>query len=240
MNMDKPVITVKNLSYKFGETEVLSEIDFSVARGEITAIIGPNGSGKTTLLKNILGLYEPSSGQVLINGRLPRKSVHKIGYVPQKFEFDRSIPVTVYEFMNLERCGEAGHSCGNIGRRLQEVGLDKFEHHQLGQLSGGQFQRVMIARALLHEKEFLIMDEPSTGIDIAGGQTIYDLIKEISRARKVTCLIVSHELNIVNKYADKVICLNKRMICVGTPESVINSHNLQELYGADSRLYHHH
>ena len=166
--------------------------------------------------------------------------VRSIGYVPQKFEFDHDVPITVYEFMALEKCRETKHSCTNIIRALKEVGLNNIEKNKLGELSGGQFQRVMIAKALLHEKAILIFDEPSTGIDIAGEQTIYDLIEKINKERGTTCLIVSHELNVVNKYANKVICLNKKMICSGTPETVITPKNLKKLYGIGAGLYHTH
>lgn len=238
--MNEKAIEVKKLNYKFGSTTVLNDINFSVDKGKIVVIIGPNGSGKTTLLKNIIGIYRPFSGEILIDGQAPKNIVKKIGYVPQKFEFARDIPVTVREFMDLEKCGEKNHGCGNISKMLYEVGLENFEDRGLSDLSGGQFQRVMIARALLHEKEFLIFDEPAAGIDIAGGQTIYDLIKKINQQIHATCLIVSHELNIVNKYANKVICLNKKIICTGAPEIAITPENLKRLYGADASLYHHH
>ena len=181
--MSQPIITVKNLTYKFDDFIALDNISFVIEKGDMAAIIGPNGSGKTTLLKNIIGVYEPFSGSVKIAGKHPRQVIKSIGYVPQKFEFDRDIPITVYEFMALEKCGKEKHSRVNITKALQDVGLKNIEKNKLGELSGGQFQRVMIARALLHEKEILIFDEPSTGIDIAGEQTIYDLIKEINRQK---------------------------------------------------------
>lgn len=234
------LIKVENLSYKFHDFTALENVSFEIEKGEIVAIIGPNGSGKTTLLKNLIGLLKPTEGSVTIDGKMPKDVRQKIGYVPQKFEFDRTIPISVYEFMGLERCDTHGHSHKNIIRALREVGLENIEKRQLGNLSGGQFQRVMVARALLHEKEILIFDEPSTGIDIAGEQTIYDLIKKINEEKKVTCIIVSHELNIVNKYTKKVICINKEMICFGAPEVVITKENLQKLYGEDTGFYHTH
>lgn len=233
-------IKVNSLSYKFNDFTALEDVSFEIAKGEIVAIIGPNGSGKTTLIKNIIGVLEPTAGSVIIDDKKPKEIRHKIGYVPQKFEFDKSIPISVYEFMGLEKCGKAGHSHKNITKVLSEVGLTGMNKKQLGSLSGGQFQRVMIARALLHEKEILIFDEPSTGIDIAGEKTIYDLIKKINEERGTTCLIVSHELNIVNKYTKKVICLNKKMICFGTPETVITKETLEKLYGSETGLFHAH
>ncbi|PIT87758.1 MAG: ABC transporter ATP-binding protein [Candidatus Magasanikbacteria bacterium CG10_big_fil_rev_8_21_14_0_10_40_10] len=238
--MNQPVITVKNLTYKFGDYIALDNVNFVIEPGDMTAIIGPNGSGKTTLLKNIIGVYEPTAGSVKVLDKHPSRVIKNIGYVPQKFEFDRDIPISVYEYMALEKCEKENHSQINIHRALKEVGLNEVEKKKLGELSGGQFQRVMIAKALLHEKAILIFDEPSTGIDIAGEQTIYDLIKKINKEKGITCLIVSHELNIVNKYANKVICLNKKMICSGTPETVITPENLRHLYGIGAKLYHTH
>lgn len=238
--MTIPAIEIKNLTYKFGDFVALDNVDFTIDQKDIAAVIGPNGSGKTTLLKNIIGLYQPDSGHVKIFGRSPRQMVKKIGYVPQRFEFDRKIPITIYEFMSLERCCHEAHSLKNIRTTLKKVGLEDFEKKKLSELSGGQLQRVMIARALLHEKEILIFDEPSTGIDISGEQTVYDLIIKINRERGATCVIVSHELNIVNKYANKIICLNKKMICSGAPEKVITPENLKKLYGIDAGLYHSH
>lgn len=238
--MTAPYLEVKNLSYQINQQDILKDISFRVETGDILVIIGPNGSGKTTLLKNIIGLLKPSSGQVLIKGREPYFSLGKIGYVPQKLDFDRLTPITVKEFMGLERCGVEKHSPKHISQVLEKVGLAKQEHKKLGVLSGGEFQRLMIARALLHEKELLIFDEPSAGIDVAGEDTIYSLIAEINQKTKATCLIVSHELSIVHKYAKNVLCLNKSLVCFGKPETAINSETLQALYGGSAGLYHHH
>ena len=234
------IISVKNLTYKFDNYEALDCVSFDVKTGEIVSVIGPNGSGKTTLIKNIIGVYKPTSGIIKIKGEEPKKSRSIIGYVPQRFDFDRSIPISVYEFMGLEKCGKKKHGCVNIKESLKQVGLVDVEKKSLGSLSGGQFQRMMIARSLLHEKEILIFDEPSTGIDIAGEQTVYDLIVKIYKERGTTCVMVSHELNIVSKYSNRVLCLNKKKICYGAPETVINSKNLKDLYGISAGLYHSH
>jgi zinc transport system ATP-binding protein len=233
-------IQVKNLSYKYKDYLVLDDVSFDIEKGCIAAIIGPNGSGKTTLLKNIIGLYEPYSGEVWIDGKKPSRARERMAYVPQRFEFERSIPITILEFLRLYKCGNGRHKDENTDLVLKSVGLEGMKNHRLGELSGGQFQRVMIARALLHEKDILILDEPSTGIDLAGERTVYDLITEINKTRQATCLIVSHELNIVNKYAKTVICLNKKLCCYGPPESVITPENLKNLFGESIGLYHQH
>ncbi len=233
-------IEVKNLSHNFGNYQALKNISFEIEKGDLVVIIGPNGSGKTTLLKNMIGILKPSSGEVLINKTSPKLLLGKIGYVPQHFDFDRSVPITVFEFMDLERCKNHKHGSQNISKVLVMVGLHNIENEKLGSLSGGQFQRVMIARALLHEKEILIFDEPSTGIDVIGEKTVYDLIAKINKERGTTCIIVSHELNIVNKYAKKVICLNREMVCIGAPEKTITPETLKKLYGSEAGLYHSH
>ncbi|MBU0660628.1 metal ABC transporter ATP-binding protein [Patescibacteria group bacterium] len=233
-------IQVKNVTATFHETTALDHVSFDIQKGSIVAIIGPNGSGKTTLLKHIIGIETPQEGSVCIDGKSPKQMRHAIGYVPQKFDFDRSIPITVYEFMALDRCGTDKHGVNNIDRVLKEVGAMGVKNQKLGTLSGGQFQRVMIARSLLHQKEILIFDEPSTGIDMAGEETIYDLIVDINKKNNTTCIIVSHELNIVHKYAQQVLCLNKKKICYGVPETVITPETLTALFGHGAGLYHSH
>jgi len=238
--MNEPYLAVKNLSYTLNNQAILQDISFSIEKGDILVIIGPNGSGKTTLLKNIIGALTPTKGEVLINGKSPINSLGKIGYVPQKFDFDRLTPITVYEFMTLERCSDSSHGIKHVSFALEQVGLRKSEQKKLGVLSGGEFQRVMIARALLHEKELLVFDEPSAGIDLAGEETVYSLIASINQKSKATCIIVSHELSIVNRYAKNVLCLNKELVCFGRPEVAINPETIRNLYGEGAGLYRHH
>ena len=238
--MSQTYLVVKNLSYILNNQAILQDISFSIEKGDILVIIGPNGSGKTTLLKNIIGVLNPTSGEVLIEGKSPKTALGKIGYVPQKFEFDRLTPITVYEFMALEKCSHSSHGTEYISFALEQVGLKGSEKKKLGVLSGGEFQRVMIARALLHEKELLIFDEPAAGIDLAGEETVYSLIASINQKTKATCIIVSHELSIVNRYAKNVLCLNKKLLCFGRPEETINSEKIKNLYGAGAGLYQHH
>lgn len=238
--MNQPYLVVKNLSYTLNNQAILQDISFTIEKGDILVIIGPNGSGKTTLLKNIIGILTPTKGEVIIDGKTPTTALGKIGYVPQKFEFDRLTPITVHEFMALEKCAHSGHSEKHISFALEQVGLKGSEKKKLGVLSGGEFQRVMIARALLHEKELLIFDEPSAGIDLAGEETVYSLIASINQKTKATCIIVSHELSIVNRYAKNVLCLNKELVCFGRPEVAINSETIKNLYGGGAGLYQHH
>lgn len=238
--MSENYLQVKNLSVEISGQKILEDISFQAKKGEVLVIIGPNGSGKTTLLKAIIGVLDYVKGEVLMNGKSIKSNLGKIAYVPQKFDFDRTTPINVYEFMALENCGREDHSSSHINLALKEVNMENKSKNKLGSLSGGEFQRVMIARALLHGKELLIFDEPASGIDFAGEETIYKLIADLSSKRQVTSLIVSHELNIVGRYADNVICLNKKLLCYGPPESAITSKNIQNLYGQGATLFKHH
>lgn len=234
-----PYLQVSNLSYQVSGTTILQDISFTIDQGDILVIIGPNGSGKTSLLKNIIGLYKPSSGEVKLGGKDIKEYLGKIAYVPQKFDFDRQTPITVTEFMALETCGRRGHGPAYITDALAKVNMESKAKERLGVLSGGEFQRMMIARALLHEKEILILDEPAAGIDMAGEETIYNLIAEINKERGVTCIIVSHELSVVSRYASLVLCLNKSLLCFGPPKTAISVETIEDLYGLGVGLYKH-
>lgn len=236
--MKKDYIVVNNLTHTYGDFVALNNISFGITKGDIVAIIGPNGSGKTTLLRYIVGLNSVKAGVVSIGGKSPKDMRKHIGYVPQHFTFDRTIPVTVQEFLALESCAKVSHGGKHINKALTAVGMQKLAEQKLGTLSGGQFQRVMIARALLHEKDVLIFDEPSTGIDVGGEQTIYDLIKQINKKHGTTCIIVSHDLNIVLSYVHSVICLNQSIVCQGSPKKVITPKKLKTLFGGATCVHH--
>jgi len=233
-------IEIKKINFAYNDVPILENISFDIKKGDVVALIGPNGSGKTTLIKNILGLLKPDSGKILVNGKDPRSQITKIAYVPQRFDLDRKTPITLNEFLSLEKCGNNDHDCKNIDSFLDKVDLTDYKHQRLSSLSGGQFQRAMIARALLHEKEIFIFDEPSSGIDLGGEKTVYDLISATNKERKVTCLIVSHDLSVVSNFTKQVICINKKMVCQGPPKKIITPKILEELYGVKVGFYHSH
>ena len=241
MNTKNPLIAVKALTKVYGQETVLEDVSFTVSSGSMLTIIGPNGAGKTTLVKILLGLIEPTRGEVLVYGKKSALIRDRIGYVPQRFLFDRSIPMTVHEFLMLAACEYEEHSREDVViKALRDVDLPKVSSQQLAALSGGQLQRVMIARALMHNKEILILDEPSAGIDVAAEKTVYDLILRLNKERHVTVVIISHELDIVFNYASEVICLNKRLVCHGVPKQVITKDVLTQMYGHLAGAYHHH
>ncbi|MEX2090773.1 MAG: metal ABC transporter ATP-binding protein [Candidatus Paceibacterota bacterium] len=238
MPHNETLLTIENLGVKFDQNEVLKGMSFFVQKGDVLAIIGPNGSGKSVLFRALLGLV-PYSGEVKWAKGL------KINYVPQKLSIDRELPLSVGEFMLLKTKNR-----DQIVKALLAVGLvDEHydEHHieyhllreRLGWLSGGQLQRMLIAWAIIDEPDVLLFDEPTSGIDVGGEETIYNLLKKLRDQRDMTILLISHDLNIVYKYANNVLCVNKEMVCYGAPSEVLDPAALTKLYGGEASFYKH-
>lgn len=230
-------LEVKNLSAKYNENNALKGVSFSVDEGDSLAVIGPNGAGKTTLLKSLLGSMD-YEGEIIWHKK-PR-----IGYVPQRFDFDRTIPLTVKEFFLLSRSDKdfwfpSQQALSEIGQALNHVNAYKLIDRRIGELSSGEFQRVLIAHAIFGNPNILFFDEPTTGIDIEGEITIYSLLKHLAKELSLTLVLISHDLNIVFEYANKVVCLNKKMLCVGSPAHILTPEHLAELYGGTVGFYKH-
>jgi zinc transport system ATP-binding protein len=199
MKTKKEIISIKDLSFVYQKELILHEFSLSVIKGDFLGLIGPNGSGKTTLLKIILGLLEPTSGKVKLLSK-------KIGYVAQKAGFASSgFPITVEEVISM-----AGGKAKEIERVLELTGIASKRKRLLNELSGGQQQRVFIARALLHKPELLILDEPTVGIDSEAQNKFYELLRKLNREQGLTIILVSHDLDTVEKKVDKIINLGKR------------------------------
>lgn len=238
--MDKAdtLLSVSNLKVKFNSHLILDDISFEVERDDTLAIIGPNGAGKSVLFRAILGLI-PYEGKVEWS-----KDV-KIGYVPQKLFVAKDIPLTVNEFLKFK---EKDHS--KIVDVLNRVGFGeaKEDPHKgarllksrVGVLSGGELQRILIAFALLGDPKVLLFDEPTSGVDVSGEETVYHLIHKLQEEKDLTIIFISHELEIVYKYANNVLCLNKEKICFGPPSEVVDKESLEKLYGEDVHIYRHH
>ncbi len=232
------ILSVHNLEVKFNNHKVLDNISFDVARDSTLAIIGPNGAGKSTLFKAILGLV-PYTGEITW-----AKDI-RIGYVPQKLYVGKDIPLTVREFLSFKDKNRL-----HISEALASVGLgsERQETHRgsrllktkMGSLSGGELQRVLIAFALLGDPQVLLFDEPTSGIDISGEETIYSLINRLQADKDLTIIFISHELEIVYKYAANVLCLNKEKVCFGPPKDAIDKESLQAMYGDEIHFYKHH
>ena len=227
-----PILEVRDLSVRFGNFPALNRVSFTVEKQEIIAVIGPNGSGKTTLLKAILGLV-PSSGEIKIFGKSIAQVLPLLGYVPQHFAFERSFPLTVEEFVNLTcRRPDPAHS----GGALLAAGMAELKDKLIGELSGGQLQRVLIAHAMLHQPKILFLDEATSGIDIEGLADFYSTIQRLNREHGVTVLMVSHEISMVYKFTDRIICLNRDLISHGETKTALTQEVLKKLYGDSTDL----
>ncbi len=197
-------------------------VDFSISRAEIVTLIGPNGSGKSTTAKMVLGVLTPSEGS------LHRATNITVGYVPQKLSIDWTLPITVDRLMYLT--GTRGK--GEAEAALQRTGVGHLRKAQIQHLSGGEFQRVLLARAIARRPDLLVLDEPVQGVDFAGEIALYELISEIRNEINCGILLISHDIHLVMAATDKVICLNGHMCCQGHPRAVAESEEYRQLFGA--------
>ena len=228
------LISGRDLWFRRGDRDVIAGVDLDVRRGEIVTLIGPNGAGKTTLVKLVLEIEQPDRGEII------RPPSTRIGYVPQRFEVDQAIPMTVQAFLGLG--GTA--SANEIRSALAEVGALRTEHQQLSNLSGGETQRVLIARALLRRPNLLILDEPASGVDFTGEAEFYELVARLRDTHNLGILLVSHDLHVVMARSDRVICLNGHVCCSGEPEHVSQHAEYARIFGpkgaAALSVYRHH
>lgn len=245
------ILEVKNLTFYYERQLVLDQIDFHLQQGEFLAVIGPNGSGKTTLMKAILGLIEPHEGVITVFGQNIQtlRDRYRIGYVSQKSNsFNTDFPATVEEVVFSGLTGKRGlfrRFTSEDRNKVKEI-LDLLEiadlaKKNIGKLSGGQQQRVFIARALVAEPELLILDEPTVGIDVNSVEKLYKLLKMFHREKKISMILVTHELNAVTNLVDRVVCLNKRLIFHGSAQAyrVTQKEILSQMYGTNIQLVHH-
>lgn len=242
------IIDIRGVTILRNELIVLDSVSLTVSKGEFTAIVGPNGSGKTTLIKAVLGLIKPDRGEISVFG-VPvgqlgeRRS--KIGYVPQIFEIDLNFPITVFETVLMGTYGRIG-----IGRRprledreaamaaLEKVGVADLKDRSLARLSSGQRQRVFIARALANNPELLVLDEPTTGVDVTTTGSLYSLLRQL-KGEGVTVVLVSHDIGVVAAYIDTIACLNTSLVAHCRPDEAVCTEALTEMYGCDVAFLHH-
>ncbi len=229
----KTLLEVKNLTVNLDGEKVLENLSFSVSEEEILTILGPNGAGKSVLLKTLLGLL-PYEGEILWH-RKP-----KIGYLPQGLNqlSVKNYPLTVADFFALKN---PAPSLEEITKFLLLVGLEKdILDKTAGNLSSGQFQRMLVAWVLISHPQIIFFDEPTTGIDIGGGETIYSLLNTIWKKEKLTMLLVTHDLSIVYKHSTNVLCLTrKRHSCYGAPKEILNTKILEQVFGTEIKIYEH-
>jgi zinc transport system ATP-binding protein len=231
---NEPLLTVENVHFAFRGNPILQAVSLQVSPGEIVALIGPNGAGKSTLVRIVLGLLRPDHGRIQLQPGL------RIGYMPQRLMVDDTLPLTVQRFVTLGTPA----SRERVRSALSEVGADHVLDTPIQAISGGETQRVLLARALLREPDLLVLDEPIQGVDLTGQYELYDLISNLRRQRGCGILMVSHELHLVMAATDHVLCLNRHVCCSGHPDLVAQDPAYLELFGIDGArrlaVYHHH
>jgi len=224
-----PLLRVCHLEVEFDGRVIFQDLNFELKERESLLILGPNGAGKTVLLRTLLGLV-PCHGQVSWRAGI------RMGYVPQRVPLNKELPVTVADFFAMKRT-----SVKDVARSLSGVGITErdFPQRPLGILSSGQFQRVLIAWALLNDPNVLLFDEPTAGIDIGGEETIHTLLQRTQTERRLALILVTHDLHLVYGQATHVLCLNNRTSCYGTPAEILDPNVLQGIYGGDVKFYRH-
>lgn len=238
--MTLKAVEINHVSLKFNEQLILEDINFSIEEKDFIAIIGPNGGGKTTLLKVILGILTPDKGQVKVFGRKPNKAKDLMGYLPQRLDFDHDFPINVFETVLmgryhglLKKYSTKDHDA--VIEALKNVEMDKFKDRQISKLSGGQLQRVFIARAIVRDPKLLIMDEPMASIDPEMQRSFYELMSRLKN--KMAIVLVSHDVGAVSSHVDKIACLNQKLYFHGPVEDSANG--LEQVYHCPIELISH-
>jgi zinc transport system ATP-binding protein len=240
--MSEPVIAIDNVSFSYGGPPALEHISLNIEKGEFLGVVGPNGGGKSTLLKLILGLVKPDTGRIRVFGKTPEKGREHIGYVPQHARFNKDFPITVEDTVLLGRLGKTKSLWGYAKedkslcqQALHETEILDLKRRRLNTLSGGQLQRVLIARALVSDPEILILDEPTANIDLRVEEDIFGLLKKLNE--RATIIVVSHDVGFISEYVNRVACLNRTLICHQT--SAISGEMIEDLYATPVQMIHH-
>lgn len=232
--MPDTLLTINNLEISFNGLEpIVQNVSFDLKKGEAIAIIGPNGSGKTSILLSILRIL-PYKGEIILNTKTD------IGYLPQKLEINKSLAITVRDFLTLNIDSRSNEEKNTIIKgMLAFLHSENLIDKQFVHLSRGQIQRILFIASILNNPEILLLDEPTSGADPTAEETIYHHIMELKETKNMGIIFVSHDLSIVHKLADKVLCLNKQMICFGEPNETLNENILKKLYGENIGIYEH-
>ncbi|MBI4359624.1 MAG: metal ABC transporter ATP-binding protein [Candidatus Jacksonbacteria bacterium] len=239
---DTNCIEVENVSFSYTDHTVLQNISFTVKSGEYLGIIGPNGGGKTTLVKLLLGLLKPDTGTIKLFGHDIAQFKEKalIGYVPQRSsQTISSFPATVFEVVKSGRTARIGvlkrfgkDDLAAVQKAISTADIAKYKTNLIGELSGGELQRVFIARSLAGEPKILILDEPSAGIDIAAQEKFYTFIENLNKDLGITIIFISHDIDVVAHEVKCLLCLNKNLVCHGAPREFLKDEYLEKLYGS--------
>ena len=233
------LLALEGIGVRLGGRQIFGDVSFAVRAGEFVGVIGPNGAGKTTLLRVILGLQPPASGQVLIGGQ-PRQKIHKtsFGYVPQKVNIDQDVPLRARDVVSL---GLDGHRLGFafpsrqrhelVDKALADVGATSYANARVGELSGGEQQRVMIAHALISRPRLLLLDEPLANLDLRSEQEIVALLGKLAREQNIAVLLSAHDMNPLLGFMDRIIYVANGKVASGSTDEVVTSEGLSALYG---------
>ncbi|MGC9516261.1 MAG: metal ABC transporter ATP-binding protein [Methanomicrobiales archaeon] len=224
--MTENVVEISNVSLNYNKAPILSNINLSIEKNEFLAIIGPNGGGKSTLLKIILGLISPDTGSVKVLDKKPEDARDKIGYLPQHTYFDHKFPMNVFECVLMGRYNGLFNDYSQedklaVLKALKTVKMEEYKDRQIGKLSGGQIQRVFIARTIVREPKLLLLDEPMASIDPEMQNEFYKLLARINK--DMTIILVTHDVGVVSAYVEKIACLNRKLFCHGTPEIAVKA-----------------
>lgn len=236
------VVNIDNVSYKYNSDLVLENVSFTVKQGDLLGMIGPNGAGKTTLFCLMLGLLEGYQGKIMIFNEdilKNRKVLKKIGYIPQKNSIEQGFPATVEEIVSLGIYGRKPYT-DKIISAIETVGLLEQKDKRIGELSGGQQQRVLIAKALVNDPQLLILDEPTTGVDLETQNKFYALLRKLNYENKITTILASHDLDSINKLANKVACVNRKISFHGDAHEFFNNEKLLKAYSESAMQAHMH
>lgn len=220
------IVHADHLSLQYGENEIFTDLCFSISKGSFTSVVGPNGAGKTQLMRTMLGLTEPSSGVMIRNFTLDN-----IGYVPQKVHIDPTFPITVREFLQSYIQPQGWWISTPLPQFNDALMIDDLMSKQVGKLSGGQLQRVILGAVLSTNPAVLFLDEFSSGIDPQGQSALFQLLHRLNEKDGKTIIMISHDIDVTTQYADTVLCLNKEMICHGHPHEVFTAENFEKMYG---------
>jgi len=239
-------VETESLFIKFGYNLVLEDVSLSIKSGEMAGIIGPNGAGKTTLMKIMLGLIKPTSGMVRILGSSPDKMGKKrdlIGYMPQRPTFEHYFPLSCLDVVTMGAFTASSLGRPSIRRQqdkarrsLEKVGMLSLEQKPFSELSGGEQQRIFLARALVKEPRLLFLDEPNAGLDLPTQNNFFSLLKELQSGDGITVVMVSHDLLMISRFADQLFCINRMMHAHGVPRDVLQSNKLEEAYRCEVDL----
>jgi len=226
MSLSKePLLEAHDVSVRYGRSTVLQDVNFSISAGEIVTVVGPNGSGKSTMVRALIGALPVTSGKIKHLAGL------RIGYVPQRLQMERGLPMTVRRFFDLPKRVDAA----SLNKVLERIQVASLLNEQMMELSGGQFQRVLLARALLGSPHILVLDEATQGLDQLGSAHFYQLVESVRNEMGCAVLMVSHELHVVMSASDRVVCLNGHICCQGTPDVVSSKPEYRALFGSGTQ-----